>query len=196
VVTTDAPRTSTAAVEWVRADAVRLAGLASLATAAVWFDLVAVAVMLLVLGGLMVPRALGSPGPLDAAYGVSLLVAAWSSVLDVYRQVSWWDLVVHAVVTGLIAALAYRIAVAVGVARDPDDVGTAGHRVGVVVLTTALGLALSVLWEIGEWWGHTYVDPSIYVSPLDTLGDLVAGGAGSVVAGLALGTRSRDRARR
>ena len=173
-------------VLWVPADAVRLAGLVSLLTAALWSDAVALALMLLVLGGLMVPRALATPGPLDVGYGCALLVAAWSGVLDLYRQVAWWDLAVHFAATGLVATVAYGIVVRLDVARDPAHVRTGAHRLGVVLLTVALGLRLSVLWELGEWLGHTYLDDSIHVSQVDTLGDLVAGGLGSAAAGLGL----------
>jgi len=195
-VTIDAPRTSETAVAWVRADAVRLAGLASLAAAAVWFDLVAVALMLLVLGGLMVPRAIGTLGSLDAVYGLGLLVAAWSAVLGVYEQVAWWDVAMHTVVTGLIAAVAHRVVVVLRVARGPADAAGPRDHTDAAALTTGLGLGLSVLWEIGEWLGHTYLDPSIHVSGPDTLGDLVAGGLGSLAAGLALRARSREHALR
>jgi hypothetical protein len=184
-------RTSATSLVWVPADAVRVAGLVSVATAAVWFDVVAVALMLLVLGGLMVPRALGSGARLDVTYGVSLLVAAWSGVLGVYEEVVWWDLAVHAAVTGLVAALAYEALVRLGVVRAPGDAVRRGHRVGIPLLVVAVGLGLSVLWELGEWVGHTYLDPSIHVTETDTLGDLLAGGIGSSATGVALVRRAR-----
>ena len=191
--TVDRARTSVGPAPWVPADAVRVAGLVSTAVAVVWFDGVAVALMLLVLGGLMVPRALGTPGRLDAAYGVGLLVAAWSGVLDLYRQIAWWDLTVHWAATGLVAALTYGIVVRLGVARDTADIASTAHRVGVVLVTTALGLGLAVLWELGEWLGHTYLDESIYVTEVDTLGDLVAGGLGSLTAGATMSRLGRHR---
>jgi hypothetical protein len=174
----------------VPADAVRLAGLASLLTAVLWFDGVAVALMLLVLGALMVPRALGTPGRLDVGFGVVLLVAAWSGVLDVYQRLAWWDLVMHFTATGLIAAVAYAIVVRLGSGLPPAQAGARAQRVGVAVLTSALGMGLSVLWELGEWLGDTYVDASIHVTQVDTLGDLVAGGLGALVAGWALTVQS------
>jgi hypothetical protein len=61
-----------------------------------------------------------------------------------------------------------------------------GHRAGLIVSTVAVGLAAGVLWEIGEWWGHNIVDDAIYVGYDDTIGDLVSGGAGALVAGLGL----------
>jgi hypothetical protein len=186
---TPARREATARRRWVAADAVRVAGVLSVLVA-LTFDAVAVALMLLVLGGLVLPRLLRIPGPLDLAYGTGLLVAAWSGILDVYESVAWWDLVVHFAVTGLVAAVAYLVVVRLGAAIDPVDAVTRGQRGGLVLITLGLGLALSVQWEIGEWLGHTYLDESIYVSEADTIGDLVAGGLGSVVAGLALSRRS------
>lgn len=170
---------------WLPADAVRVAGVLSVLVA-LTFDAVAVALMLLVLGGLVVPRLLRVPGGLDLAYGTGLLVAAWSGVLDLYEAIAWWDLVVHLVVTGLVAAVAYLAVVRLGAALHPRDATTRGLRAGVVLLTVGLGLALGVLWEISEWLGHTYLDESIYVTEADTIGDLVADGLGSTLAGLAL----------
>jgi hypothetical protein len=189
-------RTSATPVVWVPADAVRVAGLVSVATALVWFDLVAVALTLLVLGGLMIPRALGSGTRLDVAYGIGLLVAAWSGLLQVYRDVVWWDLAVHAAVTGLVAAVAYGGLVRLDVVRDPADAVRRAHRVGIPLLVVGVGLGLSVVWELGEWLGHTYLDPAIYVTETDTLGDLLAGGVGSVVAGIVLVRAARRRDRR
>jgi hypothetical protein len=60
-----------------------------------------------------------------------------------------------------------------------------------VVVTLGLGLALSALWEVGEYVGHTYVDDAIFVTYADTVGDLVAGGLGSLAAGLWLVARGR-----
>lgn len=174
---------------WVAADAVRVAGVVSVLVALA-FDAVAVALMLLVLGGLVLPRLLRVPGPLDVAYGAGLLVAAWSGILDVYEAVAWWDVVVHFAVTGLVAAVAYVVVVRLGAALDPRDAATRGQRAGVVLLAVGLGLGLSVLWEVGEWLGHTYVDDSIYVSEADTIGDLVAGGLGSACAGAVLVRRA------
>jgi hypothetical protein len=179
-------RTTSAPPVWVRADLVRVAGLVAVATATVWFGGVAVALMLLVLGGQVVPRALGTGPRLDVAYGVGLLVAAWSGVLDVYRDVAWWDLVVHTVVTGLVAAVALGALVRLGAVRAPDDAVLRSHRLGLVLVTIAVGLGLSVVWEVAEWLAHTYLDPEIFVSETDTLGDLSAGGLGSLVAGAVL----------
>lgn len=153
-----------------------------------------IALFALVLAGLVAPVLAGAPRGLDAAYGIGLIAAAWCGALQLYQAVAWLDVVAHLVVPGLAAAVAHLLlARRTGAVVDPQQVVTRAERVGAVVVTASLGLALSVLWEVGEYLGNTYVDPEIYVGYGDTIGDLVAGGVGSVVAGAWL-TRRRRRA--
>jgi hypothetical protein len=174
--------------------AVRVLGLLSAAVALLLRGPVDAALLALVLAGLVVPVAAGIGPRLDAAYGLGLLAAAWSGALDLYETVAWLDLVMHLVVTGLVAAVAH-VAVArwTGAVADPGTLVGGRARAGSVAVTAALGLALSVLWEVGEYLGHTYLDPSIHVAYRDTVGDLVMGGLGSAAAGaaLVLGPRRR-----
>lgn len=153
------------------------------------------ALFLLVLGGTMLPRALGAPAWLDATHCSVILFAGWAAILDLYRHVLWLDLVIHGAATGLVAVM-----VLLGLSRL-GAVGTVHHRLprqhlGVVVVTSSLGLAGAVLWELGEWFGHTFLDGRIRVGYGDTVGDLAAGAAGSLLAGLLIArflTRPGDR---
>lgn len=176
--------------------AVRGAGVLCVLVALVARGPVDAALFALVLAGLVVPVVGGVGGGLDAAYGAGLLAAAWSGALGWYEAVSWLDLVMHLVVTGLVAAVAHRVvARRTGAVVDPGVAG--GPRaldVGSVAVTAALGLALSVMWEVGEYLGDTYVDPSIHVAYRDTIGDLVMGGLGSTAAGVGLVLAGRARA--
>lgn len=167
--------------------AVRVLGLLSAAVALLLRGPVDAALLALVLAGLVVPVAAGIGPRLDVAYGLGLLAAAWSGALDLYETVAWLDLVMHLVVTGLVAAVAH-VAVArwTGAVADPGTLVGGRAGAGAVAVTAALGLALSVLWEVGEYLGHTYLDPSIHVAYRDTVGDLVMGGLGSAAAGVAL----------
>lgn len=167
--------------------AVRVAGAVSLLVAAVARGPVDAALFALVVAGLVVPVVVRVPSALDAAHGVGLLAAAWAAALGLYRSVAWLDVAAHLVVTGLVAAVALLALVrATGAVVAPSAADGPAERTGVVLVTCALGLALSVLWEVGEYVGHTYLDPTIYVTYADTVGDLVAGGLGSAVAGLVL----------
>lgn len=170
---------------WARraADGAGLLGLASF-VAAFWFDAVVVALFALVLLGLTVQRVAGLHGGVQAAAGLTFVVSAWAATLDWYEQVAWLDLLAHAVATGLLAVVLVTAMVRLRMLCVPAPGPVAGA--GLVVVTVAVGLAVGVLWEMGEWWGHTYLDDAIQVGYDDTIGDLVAGGLGSLLAGLAL----------
>ncbi|AZZ56284.1 hypothetical protein [Rathayibacter iranicus] len=169
--------------EWL-ADAVRGVGAASIVAAAIGWGLVDVAVLALAAIGLVVPRFLGIRPALDAAFGVALLVASWSSVLGLYEAWVGWDLVVHCVLNGLAAAVAYIVAARAGVV--PTVSGARGPLAPAVVLCACFGTTAGVLWEWGEWAGHRFIDSSIFIGYEDTLGDLAAGTVGSLLAGLLL----------
>ncbi|WP_421733724.1 hypothetical protein [Cellulomonas sp.] len=168
----------------VAGDVVRVLAMASVVVGTWRAGLVACALFLLVLGGTLVPRAIGAPAGLDVAFCVTLLFAAWAAQLEWYAAVDWLDLAVHAVATGLVAVMALLALVRWRVVSEPAE---APDR---IVLVTGLGAVAAVLWEVGEWAGHTFLDPRIYVGYEDTIGDLVAGLVGSAVAAVVLARRS------
>ena len=167
------------------ADAVRLLGVMSVVAVLLWWSPVDVAVFALSMIGLVLPRFLGVRPALDAAFGLALVVAAWFSVLGLYVSVPLVDLPVHLVLNGLVAAVAYLLLARVGVL--PETLDVARPRLGVAVVTTALGVVGGVLWEFGEWAGHTFIDDAIFVGYTDTLGDLAIGALGSIAAGASMG---------
>jgi hypothetical protein len=170
----------------VACDAIRLAALASVLVGLVAYGGVAGALFLLVLGGTMIPRVLAAPTVLDAAYCSTILFAAWAAELDWYLRVGWLDVVVHAAATGLIAAMVHLLLVRVDALPPVDDPSLTSPRLGAAIVTTALGTALAVVWEFGEWWGHSQIDQRIQVGYTDTVGDLAAGALGALVAGVLL----------
>lgn len=169
------------------ADLVRLAGAGSLGWAVLRGEWVNAALFSLVLLGLVIPRLLRTLPALDLLYDLLLLFAAWSAVLDWYVRFDWLDVVVHAFLCGLTAFVAHRLLVGVGVLPAPYAAPLRRPRTGLVVTTSAVGLALGTLWEMGEWYGHTYLDRRIQVGYTDTMGDLMADGLGALVTGLVLG---------
>lgn len=62
-----------------------------------------------------------------------------------------------------------------------------------IVLVTALGLALGVLWEVVEWAGWAFITDTIFVAYEDTIADMVAGGLGALAAGVLLALVRIDR---
>jgi hypothetical protein len=171
----------------VAADAVRVLGLLSFVGASVFVGGTAFPLFALIVLGQLLPRFLGLRPALDIAIGVVLLVAGWSNPLELYRMIEHWDVVMHFTANGLIAVVAYllvvRLASRSGPTLDPSAAVT-------IVVTAALGMAASVVWEIGEWFGHTFIDGAIVVEYADTIGDLAAGGLGSLVAGFIVASRA------
>ena len=169
---------------WARAgtEIVTLAGLASF-IAAFWFDGVAVALMALVLLGLAVARVAALPAVLQILTGLTLIGAAWASLLDWYDTYAWLDLVVHVAANGVLAVLVMMVLWRTG--RLPRGIASST----IIIVTTALGALLAVIWEMGEWLGHTYLEQSIGVGYDDTISDMAAGVAGSLIAGILLARR-------
>jgi hypothetical protein len=170
----------------VPGDVVRVAALVSVPIGLVGFGGVAGALFFLVLGGTMIPRALVAPVALDTSYCVLILFAAWAAQLDWYLRVGWLDVVVHAAATGLVAAMVHLLLVRVGALPSVQHEALPRSRLGAAVSTTCLGVSLAVLWEFGEWFGHTYLDDRIQVGYTDTVGDLAAGALGALLAGVLL----------
>lgn len=167
------------------ADAVRLLAAASVVVAGLGWGWIQVAVFLLAVLATLLPRALSFPGWLDLATGAAALLAAWSNAWDLYTTVPGWDTFIHAYLGGAVALLAVSIAQRAGAAPSPVP-GSSGRRtrLALVLLTAAFGLATGALWEMLEWFGHTVIDPGVHVGYDDTIGDLAAGGLGSLLLGI------------
>ena len=178
------------------ADGVRLLGVLSIILALFVFGGPAIPAFSLVIVGQMVPRALGLRPVFDIGIGVVLLVAGWSNVLNLYTTVPGWDLLVHFFANGVVAAMLYLLYARFTDPNGPHAVRTSPN---VVILTVAFGFSAGVIWEMGEWIGPTLIDPSIFVAYNDTIGDLTAGGLGSLLAGIAMtfvSAPARSRSRR
>lgn len=170
--------------------AVGLVAVAGLIAVALFFDGAAVAVFALVLGGLTALRVLQLPAALQATTGLAIQGAAWASALRGYEQIWWLDIVAHLVVNGLLAAAAGLMLYRAGL--TPGAAGRRG-RWALAITTTGAGAVLAIVWEIAEWFGYAFVDPTIDVAPADTTGDLAAALIGSALAGLVLARRVRPR---
>ncbi|THE07165.1 DUF2238 domain-containing protein [Microbacterium oleivorans] len=160
------------------ADGIRILGLLSVLAAFIWSTATDAGILALALPALLVPRLIGSRPGFDVLFGATVTVAAWSNVLDLYRTIAWWDLVVHFVATGVIAAMALLLL------RRFDVVASAGTRRSTVILVPTIGLAISAVWEMIEWLGKTFLAPDIFVTYRDTIGDMSIGGLGALLAGV------------
>jgi len=166
----------------VGADVLRALAAVSVIVAAVLFDLTDAGVIAFTLPGVVAPRFLGMRAWVDISLTTVLLVAAWSNVFELYTSLVGWDLVVHFICGGFLAAVLYLLLAQLRIV--PVPAASSFTPAGGIILTTTLGLALSALWEVIEWLGYAYISTDIYVSYDDTIGDLVAGGTGALAAGI------------
>lgn len=178
--------------EWA-ADAVRAVGVVGVAVALIWLSPTDAGIAALALPALMLPRVLGMRGAFDLTACVTVIVAAWSNVLDLYRSISGWDLLVHLVCTGVLTVVAAVILSRTDVVPMTRDAG-ASPRTS-LILAPVVALALSAVWEMIEWLGWAYLSDEIFVTYQDTIGDMAFGALGGVAAGVVLATSSPDRGR-
>ncbi|MCR2826878.1 DUF2238 domain-containing protein [Microbacterium sp. zg.Y909] len=178
-------------VSEVIADTLRLVGLISVIAASIWSTATDAGILALALPALLVPRFVGVRSSFDIVYQVIVLAAAWSNVLDFYRTVDNWDLILHFSCTAVLAAMAYLVLVRFSITPDPRTEGFA--RRTAIVLVTVLGLAASAVWEMIEWVGYAFITDEIFVTYPDTIGDMAVGGLGSLVAGIVLAFVRLDR---
>lgn len=168
----------------ILADILRGFGVISFLLALIFFELTEAGIVAFTLPGLMLARFLGMmPWP-DIFISLSLLIAAWSNVFDLYGTISWWDLAVHFCSAGGLAVVSYLFLARFGMV--PDPLNTQAIPAAGIILTTTFGLALGVLWEGIEWVGFNYLTTDIYVTYDDTISDMVAGGLGALCLGFAV----------
>lgn len=165
-------------------DLLRLAALGSLVVGILRYPVNAVVAFTVVLVIMLVPRVAELPRPIDLAVCITWLPAGWAKVAGWYGAVSWLDFVIHGVTTGASAAALYLLLVRIGLVPPLQD--RAIHRAGIVLLTTALGMSIGVLWEFYEWIAYTNLPGRDYVGYTDTIADLLMDTVSSSVAGIGL----------
>ncbi len=126
----------------VIADALRVLAAVSIVVAGVGWGPLSGISLAIVLGAMLVPRALSLRPAFDIAFGIVSLVAVWSSVLGIYVTTRSWDLPIHFLANGLYAALCYIVLVRLGVLADATNFPH--PTLSAAVMTTALGLSLGV----------------------------------------------------
>jgi hypothetical protein len=153
-----------------------------------WQGAVEVALFALVSLGQTLLRLAPLRAPVQAVTAALLWAAAVAALVDAYQRIPWLDVVMHLLVTGLLAALGTAAVLRAGWLRPggPGAGPVDAVRAGRTLLAAGVGTLLAVLWEVGEWFGHTVLDPAIQVGYQDTVGDLAAGVLGALLAGVFL----------
>ncbi|RBY79064.1 hypothetical protein DQ239_05190 [Blastococcus sp. TF02-09] len=119
-------------------------------------------------------RPAGRPYPAlaDLLISIPFLVDTAGNALDLYDAVVWFDDACHLVNWALLMG---GLAVSLPRWLHPWT------RLG---LTVGLGSATALLWEVGEFFAFLRTSPELATAYTDTLGDMVLGTTGSLLAGL------------
>jgi hypothetical protein len=106
------------------------------------------------------------------------LIDVTGNTLDLYDRVTWWDDANHFVNWCLLCT---GIGLLVGTAVRP--------RWALALLVAGVGALLAILWELGEYLTFIRGGTELDTAYQDTLGDLVLGTAGAVLAGAIVSLR-------
>ena len=122
----------------------------------------------------MLGRRPAYPYATDLLLTLPFLVDTAGNALDLYDTIVWWDDANHfanwTLLSGAVGALAWR------------------HRVGrweTMAYVVGFGAVAAILWEVGEYFAFIRDSSELDTAYADTLGDVVLGLSGSVLAGLA-----------
>jgi uncharacterized membrane protein YjdF len=132
-------------------------------------------------------RFLDLPRPFDLAFILAMALTGWGEALRLYDRFGYYDVFVHFLVPLFGAPCVYIALARLDTLPDPADAtGSKRHLTGIFVVTLALGLAIGAVWEILEWSSDRTLGSNLALGERDTIGDLVADGAGAFCGGLFL----------
>jgi len=134
----------------------------------------------------LVARLVNLPRVYDLCFMLAMVLTGWGEALDLYDALGWYDVLVHFLVPLLGAPVAYIALARLEVLPDPREETATRHHAGIFVVTLALGLAIGAVWEIVEWTSDATLGSRLSLGNRDTIGDLVADGAGSLIGALLL----------
>ncbi len=142
------------------------------------------AVRFVLIAGFMISaRGGGAPAPFAAAFAVFLLLATWASVLHWYRELGEFDVLVHFLTPGSLAAVAYFSLLHARLLPSASPPFDRLRSWAPVLWVTLVGVTAAVLWEFYEWVIEQINPRGMIVGYTDTVLDLLAGLLGSLVAG-------------
>ncbi len=116
------------------------------------------------------------PYGLDITLGLPFLIDTAGNALNLYDTIEWWDDLNHLVNWGILAAgFGFFLLM-----RPVGKLSTAG-------LTVGFGAVTAILWEFAEYITFVRNSPELQTAYTDTLGDLMLGLGGSIIAGVIMG---------
>jgi len=116
------------------------------------------------------------PYGLDITLGLPFLIDTAGNALNLYDTIVWWDDLNHLVNWGILAAgFGFFLLM-----RPIGKLSTSG-------LTVGFGAVTAILWEVAEYITFVRHSPELQTAYTDTLGDLLLGLGGSIIAGVIMG---------
>lgn len=142
--------------------------------------------LVLTMGLVLVPRILDLPRLFDLAFIVGMSLQAWGNVFELFEEYSWYDTLVHVVLTGLAAPTAYLALVRVDVFPDPTA-GAHGRQIlGIFLVTYFLGQGFDAVYEMYEYAADGVLGTNLNKGLEDTVSDMFAAGLGAAGGALLL----------
>jgi hypothetical protein len=132
---------------------------------------------------MLASRGADVPAPFAGAFAVFVLLATWASVQHWYRQLWQFDVLVHFLTLGSLAAVAYFVLVRARLLPPARGASPALRSWAPTVWVVAVGVSAAVVWEFYEWVVEQINPSGMIVGYTDTVVDLFAGTLGSLVAG-------------
>lgn len=178
-------------------DVAVLVAVASGAWLAVQGDWDAVVRFAVIAGFMLAARGADVPPTFAAAFAVLVLFATWAAVQHWYRQITHFDVLVHFLTPGSLAAVTFFVLVSARLLPPARSSSPHLRAWAPVVWVTLAGVTMAVVWEFYEWVVEQVRPAGMVVGYTDTVVDLLAGMLGSVTAGvLVLWWARRSRASR
>lgn len=130
-------------------------------------------------------RWISLPRPFDLGFVIAMGLQGWGNVFGLFTTYSWYDTVVHFVLSFWAAPLFYIGLARLGVVPDLDEERERHPLLGILIVTLALGVAFGALYEIYEYVVDQF-GANLAIGEADTVADLAMDASGSALGGLLL----------
>jgi hypothetical protein len=110
---------------------------------------------------------------MDILLVAPFLVDVVGNTFDLYDSIDWWDDANHFVNWALLSLAVGQLLLRLRL-----------ERLEAFVIVVGAGAVMAILWELGEYFAFIRNSPELATAYEDTLGDMVLGLSGSVVAAL------------
>jgi hypothetical protein len=99
-----------------------------------------------------------APRPFDAAFALGMAFQAWGAFSGAYDSVTGYEVTARVVTSLSIAVMLYLLLVRIRAVPDLSGKSDIHERTGMLLLATALGFGVGMLYEIGAWASNGLFD--------------------------------------